>query len=126
MGLVAEVVEVAPVVRPPLKWAGGKRWLVRHIAPLWKSERHRRLVEPLCGGLAVTLGLLPECALLNDINPHAVNFYAWLKRGLVATSAMRNEADLYYASRDRFNELITHGQARSREAAELFYYLNRT
>src|SRR5437660_3170737 len=126
MGLVAEVVEVAPVVRPPLKWAGGKRWLVRHIAPLWKSERHRRLVEPLCGGLAVTLGLLPERALLNDINPHAINFYRRLKQGLVTDLPMHNEAETYYGHRERFNRLIAAGDADTEEAAALFYYLNRT
>jgi DNA adenine methylase len=123
-GAVAAAAGSAP--RPPLKWAGGKRWLVPHLRQRWLAHGHRRLVEPLCGGLAVTLGLLPERALLNDINPHAVNFYSWLKRGLVATGAMRNEEALYYASRDRFNELIAHGQAQSPEAAELFYYLNRT
>ena len=43
----------------------------------------RRLVEPFCGGLAVALGLGPARALLNDANPHLVNFYRWIKRGLV-------------------------------------------
>jgi len=122
------VLELLPPAgpRPPLKWAGGKRWLVPHLLPLWQVHRQRRLVEPLCGGLAVTLGLLPERALLNDINPHAVNFYRWLKRGLVATTRMENDEALYYAQRDRFNALIAAGQAESAEAAELFYYLNRT
>src|SRR4029453_18654542 len=75
---------VAPRVSmaPPLKWAGGKRWQVPRPAPLWRAHPHRRLVEPFCGGLAVTLGLMPDRALLNDINPHLINFYAWLKRGL--------------------------------------------
>src|SRR5689334_2657621 len=77
-------------VRPPLKWAGGKRWLVPHLRPLWERHRGRRLVEPLCGGLAVTLGLLPERALLNDINPHAINFYRRLKQGLVVDLPMAN------------------------------------
>ena len=45
MGMSAELEEVVPAVRAPLKWAGGKRWLVRHIARLWKPEEHRRLVE---------------------------------------------------------------------------------
>jgi len=31
------------------------------------------LVEPFCGGLAVTLGLRPARALLNDANPHVIN-----------------------------------------------------
>lgn len=113
-------------VRPPLKWAGGKRWLLPELRPLWASLRGRRLVEPFCGGLAVTLGLLPERALLSDINPHPVNFYRWLRRGLRATLMMRNEAALYYAHRERFNRLVASGGQDSREAAELFYYLNRT
>ena len=77
-------------LRPPLKWAGGKRWLVPHVRLLWEKHRHRRIVEPFCGGLAVTLGLMPERALLNDINPHVVNFYRWLKRGLTISLPMTN------------------------------------
>jgi DNA adenine methylase len=113
-------------LRPPLKWAGGKRWLVPHLRTLWHGHENRRLVEPMCGGLAVTLGLLPRRALLNDINPHAINFYRRLKRGLRVTLPMRNDAQLYYRYRQRFNELIASGKAATAEAAALFYYLNRT
>src|SRR6266704_2418709 len=77
-------------IRPPLKWAGGKRWQVAHIRPFWEPHSHRRLVEPFCGGLAVTLGLLPERALLNDINPHVISFYTWLRRGLNISIEMSN------------------------------------
>lgn len=38
-------------LRPPLKWAGGKRWLVPRLAPIWERYGRRRLVEPFCGGL---------------------------------------------------------------------------
>jgi len=112
--------------KPPLKWAGGKRWQLPHLRPLWQAHTHRRLVEPFCGGLAVTLGLLPRRALLNDINPHVVNFYRWLKRGLVTALPMDNNERLYYAHRDRFNALLAAGQGKTAEAAALFYYLNRT
>jgi len=117
--------EVRPL-NPPLKWAGGKRWLVPRLRDIWKGHEHRRLVEPLCGGLAVALGLTPERALLSDINPHNVNFYRWLQRGLCLDIDMRNEAGLFYAHRRRFNQLIARGEADGREAAQLFYYLNRT
>lgn len=113
-------------MKPPLKWAGGKRWLLPHLRPLWEPYRERRLVEPLAGGLAVTLGLLPERALLNDINPHSINLYRWLKRGLVIERPMDNDAEQYYRYRTRFNWLTANGQEESQEAAELFYYLNRT
>jgi len=112
--------------RPPLKWAGGKRWLVPHVAPLWQRFRGRRLVEPFCGGMAVALGLMPARASLSDINPHVVNFYRWLKRGLKAGIAMRNEQALFYRHRERFNRLVASGDGEGVEAAALFYYLNRT
>lgn len=126
VAVAALEVQVVPV-RPPLKWAGGKRWLVPPIAELWK-EHQRRLVEPFCGGLAVTLSLRPKRALLNDINPHAVHFYSWLKRGLRVDDRPKfaNSETLYYTHRTRFNELISNGRAESAEAAALFYYLNRT
>jgi DNA adenine methylase len=115
-----------PIVGPPLKWAGGKRWIVQHILPFWLKERHRRLVEPFCGGLAVTLGLRPDRALLNDINPHLINFYKQLKRGLKFTLPAENDESFYYKHRERFNELIKNGRSSGPEAAQLFYYLNRT
>ncbi|MPZ49899.1 MAG: Dam family site-specific DNA-(adenine-N6)-methyltransferase [Dehalococcoidia bacterium] len=119
--------DLAPL-RPPLKWAGGKRWLVPHLRSIWQPYQRRRLVEPLCGGLAVALGLRPGRALLNDLNPHNMNFYAWLKRGLVIAPEidMENESELYYTQRRRFNQLIDLGESDSQAAAELFYYLNRT
>jgi DNA adenine methylase len=111
---------------PPLKWAGGKRWLLPYLEPLWQKHTHRRLVEPFCGGLAITLGLKPQRALLNDANPHLINFYKQVKSGLKLTIDARNDETIYYAQRERFNELILAGRARTPEAAQLFYCLNRT
>ena len=72
------------------------------------------------------MGLVPDRALINDINPHAINFYSWLKKGLSIVPAMRNDEATFYAQRDRFNQLIREGTYDSMEAASLFYYLNRT
>ena len=80
----------------------------------------------LCGGLAVTLGLMPEKALLNDINPHLINFFKWLKRGLTIEIPMENNKKVYYIHREEFNYLIENGKSQIKKAAELFYYLNRT
>jgi DNA adenine methylase len=113
-------------LRPPLKWAGGKRWQLPYLRQYWEGHKHRRLVEPFCGGLAVTLGLLPNQALLNDINPHVINFYRWLKRGLNTSLKMTNSTTRFYDYRRKFNELIMNGGGKTDEAAALFYYLNRT
>jgi DNA adenine methylase len=113
-------------LKPPLKWAGGKRWLVPCLLSIWRHYSERRLVEPFCGGLAITLGLGPERAWLNDANPHLIHFYSWLKRGLKIGIEMENNEELFYSNRDQFNKLLRTGRESISEAAALFYYLNRT
>lgn len=117
-------------VETPLKWAGGKRWLLPYLLPLWDAYQtvtpNGRLVEPFCGSLSVALGLHPERALLNDLNPHLITFWRQVQRGLTVDLPMANDKTLYYAHRERFNALIAAGQAQSAAAAQLFYYLNRT
>jgi DNA adenine methylase len=113
-------------LKPPLKWAGGKRWQLPHLRPLWAAHTHRTLVEPFCGGLAVTLGLMPGRAVLNDVNPHLVNFYRWLQKGLRIDWPMENLEAAFYERRERFNAILAKGKSDTKEAAGLFYYLNRT
>lgn len=115
-----------PDAAPPLKWAGGKRWLVPTLRKLYAPFRARRLVEPFVGGLSVTLGLDPNRALLCDANPHAINLYSWIQRGLSLDIRLENDRETYYPHRTRFNSLVRAGLGDSKEAAELFYYLNRT
>jgi DNA adenine methylase len=118
---------VAPAgLRPPLKWAGGKRWQIPQLRTLWTPHAHRRLVEPFCGGLAVSLGLAPATAFLNDANPHLINFYRWLQRGLRTDMPMENDERMFYRHRERFNAILSARESDSEEAAALFYYLNRT
>jgi DNA adenine methylase len=76
--------------------------------------------------MAVALGLRPMRALLNDTNPHLINFYRRLQTGLAPSIEMRNDRELYYEHRFRFNRLVRSGAESTGEAAELFYYLNRT
>jgi DNA adenine methylase len=119
--------ELKPIeLAPPLKWAGGKRWILPRLRELWRTHTQRRLVEPFVGGAAVALGLRPRRALLNDSNSHLINFYHWLQRGLISNLPMVNDQALYYSHRARFNQLIGDAQAATAEAAALFYYLNRT
>lgn len=113
-------------LQPPLKWAGGKRWLIPRLTGIWSGHSGLRLVEPFCGGLSIALGLRPCRALLNDKNHHLINFYRWLQRGLLVSGDMANDQATYYRNREAFNALQTSGHSGSAEAAGLFYYLNKT
>ena len=117
---------------PPLKWAGGKSWLAPTLRKRLAGHKGR-LVLPFCGGLGDVLGLWPQRALLNDANPHLINFYRWWACGQVTVDgpvSFSHDETTYYQNRRRFVELTTDPKepdgAVSLEAAALFYYLNRT
>lgn len=114
---------------PILKWAGGKRWLAERIKSAWMpyADTHR-YVEPFAGGLAVALDIAPRHALVNDVNSHLINFYRHVRDGWRLSFDMMNDSTCYYVCRARFNALVTigHQSAISSEAAQLFYYLNKT
>jgi DNA adenine methylase len=115
-------------MNPIVKWAGGKRWLIPHIFPIWENHKHRRLVEPFAGGLAVSLAFSPADCLVSDINPHLINLYRQVRSGLNPAEhcEMINDKEVYYRNRSRFNELVAKGDYKNKECASLFYYMNRT
>lgn len=133
--------KTSPSLSPPLKWAGGKRWLSDTLQTLWHQYQRNnstssspassaRLIEPFCGGLSVALNLTPTHALLNDANPYLINFYKQVQQhGLPITEDFKNEETHYYQIRDAFNTAIQSGSALTTDAnvcAQWFYYLNRT
>lgn len=108
-------------MEPLLKWVGSKRWHAGEVAKLVRLEE--ALVEPFAGSAAITFAAEPRKAILNDANPHLINFYRWVQAGLEIT--IDDNPVLYFDYRRWFNDLITNPQtAMSAQAAELFYYLN--
>jgi DNA adenine methylase len=114
------------VMRPFLKWAGGKHRLVERIKQ--QLAPGKRLVEPFAGSCALSLNVAYEAYWLNDINPDLILLYRMLQqegteliqlcRALFA--ADYNQAERYYELREQFN-IATDGL----QKAALFLYLNR-
>ncbi len=112
-----------------LKWAGGKRWIVPILSPLVSRFNDVPLIELFAGGAALSFALERKEAILNDKNPHLINFYLQIQRGMDIFSIgveFKNDKETFYKNRTRFNELIKHGMENTPEAAALFYYLNKT
>ena len=61
-------------IAPFVKWAGGKRQLLTQIKERM-PEKYNNYFEPFVGGGAVTFALLPENALIIDINKALINAY---------------------------------------------------
>jgi DNA adenine methylase len=61
------------ILRPFLKWPGGKRWLAESAASLFSVRG--KYFEPFLGGGAVFFALQPEKAILSDINDDLVSAF---------------------------------------------------
>lgn len=111
-------------MKPPLKWAGGKRWLVNRFQQTLDLP-FKRYVEPFLGSGAVFFHLQPDAAILSDTNRRLINFYTCLRdypdrlMKLMRRHSRLHSEDYYYTVRERtFADDV--------ESAAQFLYLNRT
>ncbi|MBZ0164817.1 MAG: Dam family site-specific DNA-(adenine-N6)-methyltransferase [Notoacmeibacter sp.] len=111
-------------MKPFLKWAGGKRWLVeRHEFTV--PQYSGRYIEPFLGGGAVFFHLQPMQARLSDSNRRLIETYQAIRSHwrLVVDELERYQsrhcASYYYDERSREYDSPV-------QRAAQFIYLNRT
>lgn len=120
------------IVTPFVKWAGGKRQLLPQIKERM-PKKYDNYYEPFVGAGAVTFELLPENALINDINKALINAYkqicnepeAFLKSVNKLDSEMWEDGkEYYYAIRERYNDKLLKAEY-DVELAALFVFINK-
>jgi DNA adenine methylase len=111
---------------PFLRWVGGKRQIVRHLARLVPTDGWRgRYIEPFLGAGSLYFALAPKVALLSDANPHLIQCYEQIReRPHRVSTELRLHADAhssehYYGVRSLYN-----ASASSAAQAARFIYLN--
>lgn len=111
-------------MRPFLKWAGSKKWLVRKGVPVPKRG-YFRYVEPFLGSGAVFFDQQPSHALLSDTNSYLVNCFVQLRDNWHSVYqryfdlfSSHSEGSYYQVRRDLRDEGAL--------GAAQFLYLNRT
>ena len=62
------------MINPFLKWAGGKRWLVRKHPKILNVE-YNKYIEPFVGGGSVFFYMKPHEAILGDLNRELIEVY---------------------------------------------------
>ena len=111
-------------MKPFIKWAGGKRWLLDE-ASFALPQFTGRYIEPFLGGGAIYFHLAPAASILSDVNARLIATYRAIRDEwqLVQNSLVefqtQHSKDFYYAERKRVH-------AASHLRAAQFLYLNRT
>ena len=123
---------IHPKCAPFVKWAGGKRQLLSQIRERM-PEKYNYYFEPFVGGGAVFFELLPEKALINDINRALINAYRRICNSPkdFLGSINKLDADMgedgkkyYYALREHYNDKLMREEFDT-ELAALFVFLNK-
>jgi DNA adenine methylase len=122
-----------PLVKPYLKWAGGKRQLLTALRDyLPKSRAGYVYYEPFVGAGAVFFELQPEKAVINDGNTQLILTYETIKKNVEELIALlrihkeKNERDYYYAIRNLDRDPKQFGKLTDVEKAARMIFLNKT
>ena len=116
------------LIKPFLKWAGGKRYLESEIKKRVPRSTHYH--EPFLGGGAILFSLQPKKATVNDINEDVINVYNVIKENvdklIMVLSRHKNESGYFYKIRALDRDERKFSQLSDVEKAARIIYLNKT
>lgn len=119
-------------IAPFVKWAGGKRQLLTHIRERM-PEKFNTYYEPFVGGGAVLFDLLPDNAVINDINKALINAYRQIGTSPDEFLDVVNKLDdemwddgkkYYYHIREKYNDKLMR-QEYDVELAAMLVFINK-
>ncbi|WP_045234612.1 DNA adenine methylase [Deinococcus pimensis] len=111
-------------VKPFLKWAGGKRWLIANHGDLFPQD-YNRYIEPFLGSGSVFFGMQPSTSILSDINNELIGTYITLRDDWVELRRLLESYHLHH-SKEFYYNIRASRPTTSIERAARFIYLNRT
>lgn len=113
--------DTRPHIEPLLKWAGGKRQLLKHLLPV-VPKRFHTYYEPFVGGGALLFALRPERAVLADKNPELTNCYSQVRD---RPEEVIRVLERWPNSEAHYNQVRSHSPTCPTEKAARVIYLTR-
>ncbi|MEX1409178.1 DNA adenine methylase [Enterococcus sp. GC33] len=119
-----------PLVKPFVKWAGGKRQLMSEIIK-YKPKSYKKFVEPFVGGGSVFMELQNNKTVINDFNSELINTYIVIRDNLdelifELEKHKKNDSKEYFYELREWDRDGTLEKKSNVERASRFIYLNKT
>ncbi len=113
-----------PITRktPIIRWAGSKRKIIPLLVEL-SAPSFKRYVEPFCGSASLFFHLLPNRALLSDVNQELINTWNQIKHD----NDIRKKLESIHHSKNNYYQIrkLDTKKLTKNERAVRFLYLNR-
>ncbi len=117
------------VVKPFLKWVGGKRQLVPEIKAKYLPPDYQNYYEPFVGAGALFLDLRPSSVVINDSNAELINCYLTIKNSveeLIASLRSHRNYQAYYYQIRAWDRQPDYAEKSAIERAARIIFLNKT
>jgi len=116
------------LVKPFLKWAGGKRQLIKEYRK-YIPTTYGNYFEPFVGAGAILFYLQPKSAIISDKNEELINCYMCIKENvdelLTELRKHYNDEDYFYQIRDLDRQPLFSTLTLAQRAARIIF-LNKT
>ena len=118
----------ADIPKPFIKWAGGKRQIIKELTDSL-PKNYNRYFEPFIGGGALFFAVRPKNAYISDINPELINLYNMVKNNthslIKDLRRYKNTETEFYKIRN-LDRTPDYKNLTNIEKAGRFIYLNKT
>ena len=118
----------ADIPKPFIKWAGGKRQIIKELTDSL-PKNYNRYFEPFIGGGALFFAVRPKNAYISDINPELINLYNTVKNNthslIKDLRRYKNTETEFYRIRN-LDRTPDYKNLTNIEKAGRFIYLNKT
>lgn len=117
------------MMKPVLKWVGGKSQLLKEIQKRVPAE-FETYYEPFIGGGAVFFNIAPQKAVISDMNSELINMYQTIKTSpdalIASLKKHKNTPDYFYVIRAKDRNRRSYAKMSPVTKASRLIYLNRT
>lgn len=119
-----------PLVKPFVKWAGGKRQIMSEIVK-YKPKSYKKFIEPFVGGGSVFMELQNPKTIINDFNSELINTYIVIRDNVdeliqELEKHKENDSKEYFYNLREWDRNGTLEEKSNIEKASRFIYLNKT
>jgi DNA adenine methylase len=119
-----------PLIKPYLKWAGGKRQLIKVISAY--IPKFNTYYEPFVGAGAVLFSIQPKHAIINDNNEQLMLTYRVIKNDVESliealfVHKQNNSEEYFYKIREQDRNIDEFSKQTDVQKAARLIYLNKT
>ena len=121
-GLEKEITTIEKKAKPFLRWAGGKKWLLKQLESMVDIDSFNNYHEPFIGGGSVFFKFSPKTSFISDSNEWLIDTYKSIKED---PRAIIEYLDKFKKDKEHYYKIRKNNYSNPFKRSAQFIYLNQ-